>query len=276
METVTRTIYGSALQTAQMLGIPHVIKPNTTVNERLTVLKTAVVPEGVYPRVQYFCIGNGGHQLVSGADGIPLTKAVQHRATDASLYKPLPFVLRATNDDLSPLERANYAMRRVETYGGVSYYAYHLRRIPMDTVSVATELRNITDGVTTSVNFIATSANLAPSPPTINNAGANVLTSDYVTCSARLSISLTEGECTELLNAAKIIFGDDNYAIISEIGLCAGADKVILLPDNTNFKEAIGVQIISHVAAFHAVKFSSSGINGLFDLGTNEPQNGFA
>lgn len=271
METVTRTIFGSALQTAQMLGIRHVLKPNTTLNERFGILTDAVLADGIYPRVNYFCIGNGGHQMVAGADGIPLTKAVQHRATDAALYKPLPFVLRAANNDLTPLERANYALRTIETYGGATYYAYYLKRIPMTNVAVVSELRNVSAGVTTAVNFEATSANLVPTPPVVSNVGANTLLGDYVTCSARMSISLTEAECTELLNASKIIFGDESYAIISEIGICSGVDKVIALSDNTNFKEAVAVQVVSHISALHALKFTSTGINGLYDLGTNEP-----
>jgi hypothetical protein len=272
MEKTVRTIYSSALQTAQMLGMPLVIAPNTTLNERFSVQTDAVIPDGTYPRVKYFCIGNGGHRLSVGADGIPLARENQHWPTDASCFKPLPFVLRATNNDLSPLERSKYALRVSETHSGISYYAYYLKRIPMNGAQVALELRNVaTDGTTTAVTFVPTPANLVPLPRNLTNAGANILTSDYITCAARLSISLAEQECTEILDACKIIFGDDSYAIISEMGLCSGLDKVILLPDNTNFAEAIGVQVTSFINTVHHVKFSSSGISGYFDLGSNEP-----
>lgn len=271
MEQVVRTIYGSALQTAMLLGIPHVVKNNSTLNQRFSVQQDAVHVETVYPRVQYFCIGNGGHRLVSGADSIPYTKAVQHRAADASPYKPYPFVLRAANLDLLPQERAKYALRRVETYNGETYFAYYLKRIPTDTLSVAMQLRIVQDGLTSSTDFEPTSANLVPVPPVVTNSGANALAAEYLTVSSLLSISLTESDCAELLDVSKIIYGDDNYAIISEIGLCSGVDKVIALADNSNFKEAIAVQVVSHVSAFHQVKFTASGITGLFDVGSSEP-----
>jgi hypothetical protein len=272
MEKTVRTIYSSALQTAQMLGMPLVISPNTTLNERFAVLEDAVLPEGVYPRVKYFCIGNGGHRLTVGADGIPLARENQHYPTDAACFKPLPFVLRADNNDLSALERSRYALRVSETHSGARYFAYYLKRIPMQGTQVTLELRNVaTDGTITSVNFVPTPANLVPLPRVLTNAGANLLSSDYITCAARLSISLSEQDCTELLDACRIIFSDDSYAIISEMGLCSGLDKVILLPDNTNFAEAIGVQVTSFINTVHHVKFSSSGISGYFDLGSNEP-----
>lgn len=272
MEPTLRTIYGSALQVAQMLGVPYVIKANTTLNERFEILQDAVIADSIYPRVAYFCIGNGGHQSEQGADSIPLVRQVQHRATDASVYKPIPFVLRAINNDLTALERAKYALRRLEVHSGISYYAYYLKRIPLDNVTVDMEHRTTDDsGITTATTFIATPANLVPLPPLLSNVGTNVLTDEYVTVAARLSIALTKEECTEILDACRIVRGDDRYAIISEIGICSGAPKVVLLEDNTNFEEAVGVQITTHVATFHQVRYAASGIGGLFDLGTAEP-----
>jgi hypothetical protein len=271
METVTRTIFGSSLQTAQLLGVPHVIKENTTLNERFNVLKTAVLPDGQYPRLQYFCIGTGGVKIVAGSDNIPRTEMVQHRSTDASCFNPFPFVLRLASNDLSVAERLKYALRVQETYNGQTYYAYYLKRIDLSQVSVNLEARTVNNGITTSSEFIATSSNLVPTPPAILNQGANVLTSDYITCSAQVTLSFTQQECEELLDAAVIKYGSEDYAILSEIGMCAGLDKVISLPDASSFKEAIGVQIVSHVNTWHSIQYTQGGINGVYDLGVADP-----
>ena len=271
METVTRTLYGSALQTAQLLGIPYVIPENTTLNERFNVQKTQALPDGVYPKLQYYCLGTGGVRLVAGTDGLPRTEQIQHRATDASCYAPFPFVLRPTNNDLSPAERLKYALRTQEVYNGETYYAYYLKRIDLTQVTLNLESRTINNGIVTSTGFIATSANLVPTPPAISNVGANILNSDYVTVATELSLSLSQQDCEEILDASVIKFGSEDYAIISEVGLCSGVDKVISLPDGSNFKEAIGVQIVSHVTTWHAVQFTKGGINGLYNVGVAEP-----
>jgi hypothetical protein len=270
MQTVVRTVYGSILQTAHLIGLPFNMLANSTLNERFNVQSGVAPLAGVYPKAQYYCIGYGGHQLVLGADNTPLTKVVQHRATDAGLYKPMPFQLVDAANDLAPTERAKYGLRVAETYNGVNYIAYYLKRIPTSLLTVDLKDRTINNGVPTDVAFTPTSSNLVPTPPTLAAIAANLLVSEYIVCTSTLTLSLTDVECAAIVNSAKIIHGDEYYAIISEIGLCSGVDKVIQLGDGSNFNEAIAVQIISHVNTFHSIKFTSGGITGLYDLGVSD------
>lgn len=271
MESVTRTIYGSALQTAQLLGIEYNLLNNSTLNQRFNVQENAALPAGQYPKLQYFCIGTGGVRLVAGADGNPRTEQVQHRAKDASCYAPFPFVLRSIDNDLSLAERMKYALRVTEEYNGESYVAYYLKRIDLSGVVLNVEKRIINDGVITSSAYVPDSTALVPVPPVIANLGANILTSEYLTSSAQLILTFTEDEITELLAASVIKYGTDDYANISEIGLCSGLDKVVSLLDGTSFKEAIGVQIVSHITTWHSVKYTNGGISGIYDVGGSEP-----
>ncbi len=271
MELVTRTVYGSKLQTAMLLGRPVVIDQNSTLNERFSVQADSQLADTEYPRMKFMCIGNGGHKVVNGADNIPYTKMHQHSPSDAASFKPLPFVLRQVSQDLTPTERAKYAMRCVQTYNGESYYAYYLKRLDMANIVVKMQKRTVQDGQTNSVDFVPTSANLVPTPQELANAGSNALIANYLTVSALLNLSLTQADCNELLNVSRIMYGDDNLAIISEVGLVSGSDKVIPLTDNSNFRESIASQIVSHIGAFHQVKYTANGITGVFDVGTNEP-----
>lgn len=271
MEQVTRTIYGSALQTSMLLRIPYEVAPHSTLNERFSVQADQVLAPGEYPGMQFMCIGNGGHKWATGADGIPFVKANQHEPSDAAPFKPLPFVLRQVSADLTPIERAKYAMRCVQTYNGDSYYAYYLKRLDMSGVTVSMQKRNVQDGVTTSEDYIPQPANLVPVPSDLANTGVNTLLADYLTVSAKLSVTLGENDLAELLNVSRIMYGDDNYAIISEIGLVSGFNKNIGLTDGSTFLESIASQVVSFIAAFHQVKYTASGITGLFDVGTNEP-----
>jgi hypothetical protein len=271
MEAIVRTLYGSALQTARSIGVPYSILNNTTLNQLLNIQPTAVIPAGTYPVSQYYCIGNGGHAVVSGTGSVPYLKIIPHEAQHAGLYNILPFVLRPITNDLTPLQRASYSLRKAETHNGASYWAYYLKRIDMSAVTVDLQTRVVQDGVTTATDFIPNATDLTPTPPDFSNVGTNNLTAKYLVASSTLPVSLTQAECQEFLDAATIIYGDDNYAIISEMGLCSGVDKIIVLEDNSNFKEVIGTQINSHIGRIQQVKFTATGILGTLEVGVNEP-----
>lgn len=275
MEHVTRTVYGSYLQTCLKLRIPHVIPAYTTLNEKLGIQSGVSPAPGVYPSVKYFCVGNKGHTSQIGADGIGLNIAAQHRATDAALFNQIPFVLREIANDLTTTERANYALRREEIHGGVTYVAYYLRRIDMTGVEAEMQYRTNTNGTIVVTPFVPTADNLSPTPVVIPSDGTGTISGDYVTVTAEIDISLSAWEVAELLNVAEVIYGDTSYAIISEIGLCSGVDKAVTVTPSVgvpfNFNEAIGVQISSHIAVMNMVKYSNSGVARILGLGTNDP-----
>ena len=275
MEHVTRTVYGSFLQTCMKLGIPHTIPPYTTLNEKLGIQSGVMPSPGVYPTVGYFAIGNKGHQTQIGADGIGLNVAAQHRATDAALFNQMPFVLRSVNDDLTSAERANYALRRVETHGGEQYVAYYLRRIVKTGIVAGMQYRANVDGTIVVTPFVPTADNLNPTPVEIPSGGVGTVSGDFVTVMADTDVGLTAWEVAEFLRVAEIIYGDSNYAIISEIALCSGVDKVVTITPSVgvpfNFNEAIGVQITTHIAVLNLASSSNDGIARILGLGTNDP-----
>ena len=106
MKTITRTIMGSALQSALLLGIRPQILPFTTLNEKFGVLADAKLNEGEVPHLGYFAIGNGGHRNRVGGDGTPYSTPHHRVSSHAALYRHLPFVLRPVDNDLSVSERA--------------------------------------------------------------------------------------------------------------------------------------------------------------------------
>lgn len=271
MENTTRTIYGSRLQAMLSSKLPFSMDQNTTLNEKFAILAGQNPPAGDYPAVQYYCIGNGGHELANGTGGIALANAKQHTAVHAALYSHLPFVLRATNNDISNSEQQKYALRRVETYGGVNYYAYYLKRIPVDSAVVNTVIQTTQNGVTSSATFVPSADNLSPTPPSLDPDNVNLLQAQYANVSALLPLTLTSGEISEILDASEIIYGDQRYAIISEIGLVSAFDHEITLPNSNTMKEAICAQVNAFISTVHMLQYASTGINGSFNLGTNEP-----
>lgn len=275
MENITRTVYGAELQTNLLLNITPPMRPNSTLNQKLGIEANTSLSSNDRAAMRYICIGNGGHDFVRGADGRVATKTIQHRATDGAPYSMLPFVLREPNNDLTPADMAKYALRRPETHDGRNYIAYYLRRIDITTTSTVLELKTVLNNQTTVTPFVPTAINLNPTPPDLTVTGVNVTTGDYVSATAKLPFNMTVEDVRNFLDAVNIIYGSNDYGVISEIGLCSGVDKVVSAPSvsggNFNYAEAIGVQIVAHLNALYVMQFNNDGIQTLIDVGATEP-----
>lgn len=272
---VTRTVYGASVQTSQLMGLPFSFPEFSTLNQFLTIQKDTLPTLSDKPTLGCYVWGNRGHSMIVGAGGIPLNEVVQHRATDSGLFNQLPFVLRELNVDLTQAERAKYVLRRQEERNGVAYYAYYGRRLDKTNLKVGNYFTQIQNGVAVVTNFVPTQSNLTPTPQQASNTATNLINADYVSARARMVLSLTESEVAEMLNVAKIIYNDERYAIVSEIGLCTHVDKQI----NANaygggtfvYNEAIGTQIAAHIATYNPLLQTNTGVQIEMDIGVNEP-----
>lgn len=275
MRKITRTIYGAALQTSLYRGIPHVIVDNTTLNEKFDIIADAKPKPNDVLAMRYLCIGLGGHRHVTGAEGIPYTTPITHRANHAALYKHNPFVIRRQNDDLTVAERAKYGLRRTEVHNGERYFAYYLKRIENIDSTPIMEHTTIIDGVTTTVPFTPTNADLNPVPPEIPSTGVLATHGNYLSVTSTATIIFDEWDVAELKNVARVLYDNELFAVISEMALCSGVDRVVTGdgPDNSsiNYTEVVGVQIAAHITAYYSVGFTNQGFNFEIDLGATEP-----
>lgn len=279
MRIVTRTVYGAAMQTAQYLGIPYVPTDNRgTLNLKFEILSNTTPPAGSSHEVQYYVIGNGGHEAITGANGVPYTRPVPHAATDAALFNHLPFVLRPVNNDLTADQRSNYALRRTETHNGQDYYAYYAKRVPMSTVSV--EMHRVmvdeTTGETSETAFVPDQDNLNPTPQQVYDSNGEVIVSgEYVTGSGIAEIAFTETDAAELREVARILYDNEDMAIISEIGMVGGTDidTSVLTTGNVEvtFSEVVAAQVTTFVAVYYQLSMQNNGFDFTADIGITEP-----
>lgn len=274
METYRRTLYGAALQTAQLLGLDVDILANTTLNEKLSVNATATLGVNEVPRMQYISIGIGGHRGAVGTDGISLVESIQHSATDASSYRMFPFVMRPLDSDLNSVEMARYALRRIENHNGVDYAVYYLRRIDLSTVSIALKKKTIYQGTETVTDFVPSTAVLAPVAPA-TNPGSNTVDGDYVYATAQVKIVFDAFDATEILNTAMVLYNDENYAFLSELGFVTGVDRVMQAvganSQTFNMNEVIAAQVFCHVSAMQPMVNQRNGFESTYDVGIAEP-----
>lgn len=300
MRIIVRTIYGSALQTARCLGISHVIPPYASLNETLS--DPLVVPHQPSNALQnagmevvdaydfsldtellnqkYFCIGNNGHQPVTGSGGVTYMAPVPHKASDSGLYHLIPFLVQPYAQDVSAgflPNRAKYRLRKTLMINGDLYVAYFARLIDLSSTVVDTSFEVVTGGETTTVPFTPNQLNLRPEKPPVNS----VNDGSYLAASAGVEVLLDATETQALRDACQLMYGDANLAIISEIGLVSGADKPAthrysidaasqpaLTPDT--YYEIVGAQVTTHISTYYSA-VSSTTINFTLDLGATEP-----
>ncbi len=274
MQEFVRSAAGAALQTAQYLGKPVVIQENTTLNQKFSIQDNVAIAEDDHPSVKYVTIGNGGVKVVTGVNGISKLKGVPHETTHAALYNHLPFVLRLPNEDLDAGQRSKYRLRKAETHDGTVYIAYYLKVLDLSATVPSLELRTVVDGVTTSTPYTPSLADLSPTPPALDSEDVLVTSGDYVAATAKVPFTLNAWEIEEFLNVCNIIYGDDGYAMISEIGICSGVDRSVVGDFNgtsAGYTEAIGVQICTFMNTSIPVKFINNSFSLLLDVGSVEP-----
>jgi hypothetical protein len=277
MRNVTRTVYGAAMQTAMYIGKSYQVQENSTLNEKFGIQANTLPSAEERHAVRYFCIGNGGHRAIVGAEGLSYTTPNHHEATDAACFNHLPFVLREVTDDLTQEQRAKYGLRREEQHNGRQYFAYYGKRLTLDAVEVNMQ-KTIVDGNNqTSEPFVPTSSNLNPEPLAGTDQETNVIeaSGEYVSGSAVVTIDFTAADAEELRNVALIVYGDEKYAVISEMALVGGVDRVVTGPgpgNNTiNYNEVISAQVTTFIASYYQLDMQNNGFTFTADVGVTEP-----
>lgn len=278
MQLDTRTAWAGRLSSAIQHQIPFSFPQYSTLNEKLGIQSGVAVPTGQYPKSGYLAIGNKGHSFSVGTEGVAVLKVLQHKATDAALFNQIPFILRQEDDDISPAQRSLYALRKIITVGNVNYIAYYLRRVDLSSASVETVIETTVDGVTSAKPFVPTASNLSPTPVSTDPLGTGsnvaVLTGESIINKVEIPMVFTPEDVSECINACEILYGSDEYAMISEIGWCSGYDKTITIQASTgsfNFNEAIAVQVLNFIGAAHHLKYISGGFSRTFNVGSDYP-----
>lgn len=299
LQHVTRTIYGSNLQTARVLLRPLDIKEHTTINEAINdEIKVPFQPDiptrGMQeteafnatndsPRIQigYVVIGNGGHTTaLSSKNSVSYMGLNIHQSTDAAPFRMIPFVCRPIAADLPDDERVNYRLRKTLLIDGQLYVAYYAKKLDFSNSEIEMNISRTINGETTDEEFNPTVNNIRATPiaPGVENDG----TKTY--CSAKATFDFTEKDVAYLIEASINMFGSANEAIISEIAFCSGVDKRIIrsYPANgaqvastaissKNLMEAQAVQVCCFANTYYQANFGMLGFTVPFDIGASEP-----
>lgn len=302
---ISRTLYGAAIQTRMAFRKDIPVPENTTLNEVLS--NTTYVPfqpevptrgmqlpepynivkDSPYFKLGYFVIGNMGHRsktnTASGPLGAsPVNTAVEHLATNSGLFYMIPFACVPITSDLTLAEQAKYGMRKTLEIGGMLYAAYFCRRLDLDSIECKEVLVTTENGKETTVPFVATSSDLFPKHPAVNGATSG----NGVRSMALVTINFDNVEQQRIIDACRLLYGDEDLAQISEIAFCYGVDKPVTKEYPTegaqNPKvvsngrlEAVAVTVAIHYTLSPvAVTAAKKKLGGAWDIGIGEPMFG--
>ena len=274
MESVVRSIYSAHINTCRLLNRPFSVLPNSTLNQKFNLFANEVPAINEYPVLGYIGIGNKGATYDITTSGYVLTTPIPHLPRDASLYNFIPFVIRDMNDDLSSTERLKYRLRVPVTINGAPHVAYYLRALSINDIVPTVELRNVDNGSISTNSFEPTLTDLTPVPPDLSNVNLNNPNGDYLVSTAKVTFTLNQTDIGEILNACDLMYGDPRYAVINEIALCTGIDKIVqgtFGGATSNYTDAIVAQVSAFISQYHALTTNTTQVELLLDLGSVEP-----
>ncbi len=277
MLSITRTCYGGELQTAMLQGIPYVYETNSTINEALNIHPGVSPSSGVYAHMKYFVIGVGGHSVGAAASGRAKIVEEEFEPTSAALYAIRPFVLRLESNDLTAEQRLKFGLRRKEQHGGKNYFAYYGKVIDQTNTTTKKMLYKKRNGVETFTPFSPTNDNINPTPPIIlpNQVVPTLSEADKIIVSSLTTIPFTEWDVNEYVNAIRIIDGDEDLAVISEVGLVAAFPRTVTAEGaggaSFQFTEMMGSLLIQYITLFIDFNSANMGTQFSIDAGVAEP-----
>ena len=276
IETVTRTIYSAHLSTCKLLNKPFTILPNSTLNQKYSLYKDEVPNSNEYPKLGYIGIGNKGSSYEVTSTGYVLTTPIPHSPRHASLYNQIPFLIRPIDDDISSTERAKYRLRVPISLNNNTYIAYYLRTLDLTSVTPVVQIRNVNNGVITTNTFTPTTGDLAPVAPNLNNINLNDPSGDYLVSTALVNFTLSATDITNIREACQLLYGDQRYAVINEIALVTGVDKILSgvagSNGSINYTETIAAQVASFISSeMYILTENNQELTIQLDLGSVEP-----
>lgn len=213
---------------------------STTLNTKFGIFGSKL--PAARPFIQYFCWGVGG----SMADSTGLLSAQYVSGLNMALYNMRPFRAVPFEEDLSALERANYALRVVTTVGGVQYCLYYAKKIDFTDSQVQLVRTDPVSGVVTNYEIDPTNLT-APVPPAADSNGVVQDVADQVSVVLPGQLIITGQEVLE--SASVMDGGDMRYARASEVGMIRASAEQVSLADFTgqpfSYTEAIMAQLVN-------------------------------
>lgn len=238
-----RTLYAIDLEQHRLFNQSYTPVENTTLNEKFRIYPNIQPGNNNFPYLNVIVIGIGGLQNIAGENNYNFS---QHSPLDAALFEHIPFIVRETSNDLTPLEKAKYRLRVIEMVDNVEYVCYYGKVITDPNLnSNFYTIKTIVDDSLTAIPTLSvldlTSTNVLNPKPKLRSVSYSTTKGiDYVTKLNKVPFTLTVGEISEIKEGCTKLGKTSD--IITEVGLCTSCDY-----NNGTYTEAICTQIAFHI-----------------------------
>lgn len=238
-----RTMFSFDIELHRQLGVKYEPLPNTTLNEKYSVLETAEAPTGRYPQLVGFVIGIGGSAAVPDANNFVFN---EHGPLDGALFEGIPWLTVPLTKEIPKEEQDKYRLKVIENINGEPYVNYYMKRL--ENIDLKKEFYVIRAASPEAGHGSPTlkpmdtqkSTILRPVPKERNLSYLNQYTPKYITKIAKIEFEITPEEQRNIQQALAIRGLDGR--LITEIGLCSGIEII-----NCDNNESILTQIAYHV-----------------------------
>lgn len=277
MNSIQQTVYAIKSLIYSMAGVEPEIDEKSTVNESLDIMGSARPTLDERVKFGVLIAGNGGISCTQGNPARPNIRPRNHLATDANVFTPLPFAIRPVDDDLGATERGQYCLRKEISLPEGNMYAYYGLRIPIHKDNLQVNLVKVTkeDGTIIETPFVPDDSNLKPTPVDLPTENAIIASDVSIRISALMRVTLNARVVGEMVEAAKLLYdGDETAALISELGLCTGADRIISTPSSDGqiqFTESVGTQVYTFATDLLSLYYNKKEYVIDFDIGNQIP-----
>lgn len=238
LEYAKETLLGMTRAIEQRFGCTPRHDISTTLNNKFGVFPTRLPVHE--PQVKYFCWGVGGRIN----DTSTLSSAQYVAGTNMAPYAIRPFRAVPFEQDLTAIERANYAMRQVTTINGTPYCLYYLKKIDFSQSQVQYIRTDPNSGILTTYELDYT--NLSPVPPIADSNGVLTDVADSVSVVLPGTCTITGEEVFESMSVMDA--GDTRYSVVSEMGFVSASTESVQALDNAgvqfSYDEAILAQMV--------------------------------
>ena len=232
----SKTIYTAKITLSSLLNQPYRPELNTTLNEKLDCYPNHEITNPPYPVLNVITFGYSGVDMLDS--NLMDLKRAKHTALDGALFKHAPFLVVPSGTVLTEDEKNKYRLKSKLEVLGIVYDAYY--GIVIDRISYDDRIFKVKINEGTSImSPIDTKEDASILSPIVkNNDNITEFTNDYILNSAMIKIQLDATEVEKLVKNIKLIEGNENDIVISEIGLCTSIEEVI-----DDHKESMWTQI---------------------------------